>query len=201
MAIKDPLIDVDLEINAKSYFLDPDPKVISDPDYQIRGLESFLLRFEPRHVLVTGSTAYWLFNTVPSAKDRISKLYEFHGPLLPYADEKDPSWDFRDRIENNPDKKQMLVSGTDPNAVKDSLFPELEKPHKAAIILVGLSKYDNIHKMQIYARAFNKLPKDHGFFLWIINLAYITTREREQLSKLSNPDERVQLALQIINTI
>ncbi len=201
MSEKTSLIDVDLKINAKSFFLDPNPEVISDPDYQMRGLESFLSRFEPYHVLVTGSTAYWLFNKVPSAKERLAKLYEFHGPLAPYTDEKDPSWDFRDRIESNPDKKQMLVSGTDPYDVKDSLFPELEKPHKAAIILVGLSKYDNIRKLQLYARAFNTLPKDYGYFLWIINLAYITTREREQLSKISNPDERVQLVLQIINTI
>ena len=201
MAEKASLIDVDLKINAKSFFLDPDPEVISNPDYQMRGLESFLSKFEPDHVLVTGSTAYWLFNKAPSAKDRIAKLYEFHGPLLPYAHEKDPSWAFRDRIKDNPDKKQILVSGTDPNDVKDSLFPELAKPHKAAIILVGLSKYDNIRKLQLYTRAFNTLPKGYGYFLWIIDLAYITTREREQLSKISNPAERVQLALQIINTI
>jgi len=195
------LIDVDLQINARSFFLDPDPRVISKPENLMRGLELFLQKFEPDYVLVTGSDAYWLFQQVSSAKERITQLYELHGPLVPYADEKDPSWAFRDRIKSNPDKKQMLVSGTDPSQVAESLFPELAKPHKAAVILVGLSRDNNMGKFRLYSKAFDSLPRDYGYFLWIIDLALITTGEQEQLSKISDPAQRVNMVLDIISTI
>ena len=159
-----------------------------------------MTEFKPNYVLVTGSAAYWLFQEVPSARERISKLYDLH-VLLPYADEKDPSWAFRDRIERNPSKKQMLVSGTSPSQVAKSLFPKVAQPYRAAIVLVGLSKYRNMGKFRLYSGAFDSLPRGYGYFLWVINIPLITTRERERLSKISDPAERVQMILQIISTI
>ena len=194
------LVEVDLQINAKSFVLDPDPRVISQPKSLMKGLEMFLSESQPSYVLVTGGVAYWLFQNVPFAKERISKLYDLH-VLLPYADERDPSWAFRDRIKRNPNKKQMLVSGTDPSQVADSLFPELVQPYRAAIVIVGLSKYGNMGKFRLYSRAFDSLPRGYGYFLWVINDALITTGERERLSKISDPVERVHMVLQIISTI
>ena len=53
------LVEVDLQINAKSFVLDPDPRVISQPKSLMKGLEMFLSESQPSYVLVTGGVAYW----------------------------------------------------------------------------------------------------------------------------------------------